>query len=297
MSDLQTAINLIRSGDVVAMPTETVYGLAGSIYSEIALKKIFAIKERPFFDPLIVHIAEFDDVLKVAKNFPPVAMSLAKMIWPGPLTLILPKRDDLSPLITSGLSDVGIRMPRHSLALELIRACGPLAAPSANKFKKTSPTQKSHVEDEFGQKVFVLDGGACDVGIESTVVGFEDGRVKIYRPGGIDFSKLELLLKPFSLSIEYAQSPVAPGQLEHHYMPKIPLFVLYPGENLDPIWSLPKELKLSHSPVEAARELYAEMRSLSESGADALYIYRMPEHYSHEWRGVWDRLIKASAKK
>jgi L-threonylcarbamoyladenylate synthase len=297
MTDLQTAINLIRAGDVVAMPTETVYGLAGSIYSESALKKIFSVKERPFFDPLIVHIAEIDDVLKVAKNFPPVAMSLAKMIWPGPLTLILPKRDDLSPLITSGLSEVGVRMPRHPLALELIRACGPLAAPSANKFKKTSPTQKSHVEDEFGQNVFVLDGGSCDVGIESTVVGFDDGKVKIYRPGGIDFSKLELLLKPFSVSIEYAQSPVAPGQLEHHYMPKIPLFVLYPGDTLDPIWSLPKELRLSKDPVVAARELYAEMRSLSESGADVLYIYRMPEHYSHEWRAVWDRLIKASAKK
>jgi L-threonylcarbamoyladenylate synthase len=297
MTDLQTSIDLIRKGEVVAMPTETVYGLAGSIYSESALKKIFAIKERPFFDPLIVHIADFDDVLKVAKSFPPVALSLAKMIWPGPLTLILPKRDDLSPLITSGLSEVGIRMPRHQLALDLISACGPLAAPSANKFKKTSPTQKSHVEDEFGDKVFVLDGGPCEVGIESTVVGFSEGKVKIYRPGGIDFSKLEQLLKPFSVSIEYAQSPVAPGQLEHHYMPKIPLFVLYPGDSLDPIWKMPLELKLSQDPVVAARELYAEMRRLSETGADALFIYRMPEHYSHEWRGVWDRLVKASAKK
>ncbi|MFZ4715027.1 MAG: L-threonylcarbamoyladenylate synthase [Bacteriovoracaceae bacterium] len=294
--ELSQAIAIVKSGDVVGMPTETVYGLAGSISSEAALKKIFAVKERPFFDPLIVHIAEFSDVLKVAKSFPPVAQSLAKMIWPGPLTLILPKRDDLNPLITSGLGEVGIRMPRHPLALELIKACGPLAAPSANKFKKTSPSLAQHVRDEFGDSVFVLDGGQCEVGIESTVVGFSEGKVLIYRPGGIDLSKLQLLLNAFSVVVEYAESPVAPGQMQHHYMPKIPLFVLYPGDLVDAAFLQPKELVLNIDPSLAARELYFKMRQISDSGADAIYVYRMPEHYSHEWRGVWDRLLKAAVK-
>ncbi len=297
MSELQVAIDLIQKGDVVGMPTETVYGLAGSIYSEAAIRKIFALKERPFFDPLIVHVAQLEDVKLVAREFPPVAEFLAKTFWPGPLTLILPKKDELNPMITSGLDQVGVRMPNHPLALELIKNTAPLAAPSANKFKKTSPSEAEHVFNEFGENLFVLDGGKCQVGIESTVIGFQEKKVLIYRPGMIDLAKLAMWVKSYGYTVEYAQSPVAPGQLEHHYMPKVPLYILGAGEEIDPVFNQPKELKLSNNPNLAARELYAMMRELCEEGADALYIYRTPLHDGHEWRGIWDRLTKASTRK
>ncbi len=297
MSEIQEAINLILKGDVVGMPTETVYGLAGSIYSDSAIRKIFSLKERPFFDPLIVHIAKIEDVHLVAREFPAIAQFLAKAFWPGPLTLILPKKDELNPLITSGLDQVGVRMPNHPLALELISNTAPLAAPSANKFKKTSPSEAEHVFSEFGENLFVLDGGRSLVGIESTVIGFKDKKVLIYRPGMIDLAKIELLVKSHGYTVEYAQSPVAPGQLEHHYMPKVPFYILGAGEEVDPVYKNPMEMKLSSKPNLAARELYALMRSLCEEGADALYIYRTPLHDGHEWRGIWDRLTKASTRK
>lgn len=298
-SSIQRAIDEINLGSVVGMPTETVYGLAASINSKVGIEKIFSIKERPFFDPLIVHVSSLEQVGMVAKEIPRIAQILAKAFWPGPLTLILPKLDNLNPMITSGLMDVGVRMPNHPMALDLIKACGPLAAPSANKFKKVSPTTADHVLNEFGDELIVLDGGAATVGIESTVVGFVGDEVKIYRPGIISANDIEKVLRSEGINptVSYTKSPVAPGQLEHHYMPKVPLLIINDHKELSTQFINPKELVLSDNPLLAARNLYFEMRRLCDEGADVLYVIKKKNHDKDQWQGVWDRLKKASLKK
>ncbi len=195
---MDLAIDILKNGGVVAMPTETVYGLAGDVEQETAIKKIFSTKERPFFDPLIVHISSIEQAKKLTTQWDETCEKLAESFWPGPLTLILPKSDLVNPLITSGLNSVGLRWPNHALAMELISNFNlGLAAPSANKFKKTSPTSKEHVEAEFGNNVFVLDGGKCEVGIESTVAGVFKDRIEIYRPGMISLEDISLAVLVF----------------------------------------------------------------------------------------------------
>lgn len=298
-SDFQTCVDEIKKGGVVGMPTETVYGLAASVTSKSGIEKIFSTKERPFFDPLIVHVANLNQVDLVAREMPFIARILAKAFWPGPLTLILSKLDHLNPMITSGLMHVGVRMPNHPLALKLIEACGPLAAPSANKFKKVSPTTAQHVLDEFNDKVLVLDGGSSSIGIESTVVGFNGDEVKIYRPGMISAHDIEKVLKDAGVTpvVTYTQSPVAPGQMEHHYMPKVPLLIIKDLKDLKDQSLNPKELLLPDNPALAARNLYSEMRKLSEDGADLIYVIKKKEHEKEQWHGVWDRLHKAAFHK
>jgi L-threonylcarbamoyladenylate synthase len=290
------AIDLLNQGDVVAIPTETVYGLAGRIDHPEAIQKIFKTKERPFFDPLIVHVCSVQQAKSLVKKFPPIAETLANHFWPGPLTMVLPKKDEIDPMITSGLMDVGIRFPKHDLTLEVIKQTGPLAAPSANKFKKTSPTKAIHVETEFLSQVAVLDGGDCVGGIESTVIGFDQDQILIYRPGLITKEMLEIIVKNFHYKVSYHQSPVAPGQLEHHYMPKVPLFILKHGQKVNLTFSNPKELMLDGNPALAARTLYNQMRDLVDQGADALVVFKKDYHDDDEWRGIWDRITKASTK-
>lgn len=293
---LEKAIEILNNSGIVGIPTETVYGLAGKIDSSEAINKIFKTKERPFFDPLIVHVSSVNQAKLLVKNFSEMASVLANHFWPGPLTMVLPKKDEINPLITSGLMDVGIRMPKHDLTLELIRQTGPLAAPSANKFKKTSPTSAIHVESEFAGQVPVLDGGECFGGIESTVIGFEGKKILIYRPGLITKENLEIVVKNFNYSVEYRSSPVAPGQLEHHYMPKVPLYILKPLETLPLKFNHPKEISLDGNPAIAARSLYAQMRDLCDLGADALFVIKKDYHEDDAWKAVWDRLTKAAVK-
>ncbi|NDF16271.1 threonylcarbamoyl-AMP synthase, partial [bacterium] len=207
--ELERAKARLEGGGVVALPTETVYGLAASIRSEEGIKKIFAIKERPFFDPLIVHISDLEQKKQVISEWPPLADFLAKRFWPGPLTLVLPKHPSLNPLITSGLDTVGVRMPAHPIARQLIEKCGfPLAAPSANKFGKTSPTKAEHVRKGFEKEdLLILDGGQSEVGLESTVVALaregDKDVVTILRPGAVTFDILDSAMKergvPFEL--------------------------------------------------------------------------------------------------
>lgn len=308
---LNKAKEILLNGNVVAIPTETVYGLAGWIYSEEGLKKIFSTKERPFFDPLIVHIDSIEKAKKLTTHWTKVHDVLAKACWPGPLTLIAKKSDLIHPLITSGLDSVGLRCPNHPLTLELLSQIeGGLAAPSANKFGKTSPTTSKHVFQEFGEAVEVLEGGACEVGIESTVAGVElindKWKVLIFRPGYFGAQKLQQILNTAGLvvDVQYAESPVAPGQLKHHYMPQIPLVII--PENAT--WSSVKEcieskLKstfqnpadwiLPQDPLWAARELYQKLRDFSEHGHDLILIHRNSSENSEEWKGIWNRLEKA----
>ncbi|MGZ3653835.1 MAG: L-threonylcarbamoyladenylate synthase, partial [Bdellovibrionota bacterium] len=233
--ELERAKAQLEAGGVVALPTETVYGLAASIRSEEGIRKIFAIKERPFFDPLIVHISDLEQKKQVISEWPPLADFLAKIFWPGPLTMVLPKLASLNPLITSGLETVGLRMPAHPVARQLIEKCGfPLAAPSANKFGKTSPTKAEHVRKGFEKEdLMILDGGQSEVGLESTVVALtREGPldvVTILRPGAVTRDILEGALRdrggdPFEVRV--GTSAASPGHTEHHYMPNVPLVIV-----------------------------------------------------------------------
>lgn len=308
---IDDAKELLLKGDVVAIPTETVYGLAGWIYSEEGLKKIFSTKERPFFDPLIVHIDSIEKAKTLTSNWTKVHDILAKACWPGPLTLIAAKNEKVNSLITAGLDSVGLRCPRHPETLKLLSKMeGGLAAPSANKFGKTSPTTSEHVYQEFGEDVAILEGGNCEIGIESTVVGIKQDSskyfIEIYRPGFFTASIFKELLKDSDLDFEvrYTESPVAPGQLKHHYMPKIPLIIVPLDFNWDrdraqiesilgkqfkrPVtWKQPKDALI------ASRELYQKLREFDEQGFDVILTSKEPTHDCEDWFGIWNRLEKA----
>ncbi len=323
---LSEAAKILRSGHVVGMPTETVYGLAGRIDSESAVREIFTVKDRPFFDPLIVHVSSVAQAKTLVKEWPSVAEILAKHFWPGPLTLVLPKSEKVSGLITSGLSSVGIRCPRHPLAQQLIELVGvPLAAPSANKFGHTSPTQAQHVLQELN--VPVLDGGASDVGIESTVllIRIENKiQLSILREGHILQSEIENFLRSKNEVHEWSKEVSrreSPGHLKHHYMPSVPLILckrkprneehlrqvlaelirripdsvegiqIKKPKKLDTL----KEFQLSSQVAIAARELYQKLREYSESNPDLMYYIAPADFNSEAWSAIKDRMEKAAS--
>lgn len=309
--DIIQARELLLKGEVVAIPTETVYGLAAWINSEDGLRKIFATKERPFFDPLIVHVDSITKAKTLTSNWTVVHEILAKACWPGPLTLIATKNDSVNSLITSGLDSVGIRCPQHELTLNLLATIdGGLAAPSANKFGKTSPSQASHVFDEFGNDVSILDGGSCQIGIESTVAGIEKNQdewiVSIFRPGHFTAQMLQKILieQNIKAKVEYAESPVAPGQLKHHYMPNIPLIIVSEKfewekdknlieSKLSCVFHRPAFWNLSSDPRLVSRALYQDLRNFSNEGHDLILIQRKATCISDDWLGIWNRLEKA----
>ncbi|MGZ3656834.1 MAG: L-threonylcarbamoyladenylate synthase [Bdellovibrionota bacterium] len=317
--ELERAKAQLEAGGVVALPTETVYGLAASIRSEEGIRKIFAIKERPFFDPLIVHISDLEQKKQVISEWPPLADFLAKIFWPGPLTMVLPKLASLNPLITSGLETVGLRMPAHPVARQLIEKCGfPLAAPSANKFGKTSPTKAEHVRKGFEKEdLMILDGGQSEVGLESTVVALtREGPldvVTILRPGAVTRDILEGALRdrggdPFEVRV--GTSAASPGHTEHHYMPNVPLVIVEQEELAlkqkvrDQICedfvferaARAAELRLDANPRIAARSLYTRMRECSDSGASFIFVIRRESQKGGLWDAIWDRLSRASSR-
>ncbi len=314
---IAAATAALAKGDVVAMPTETVYGLAGRIDLPEALEKIFLVKQRPFFDPLIVHVESKNQARPLTTQWSEMADYLADAFWPGPLTMVLPKGPSVAAMITSGLESVGLRCPRHPVALALLKSVGvPLAAPSANRFGHTSPTSAKHVKDEFPDiDLLILDGGPCEIGIESTVLKIEkiqDGyNLYILRKGLITQEMIEKQLSASSLKYKFLETTdksASPGHLEHHYMPSIPLiFCANPSEN--PILLLEKlkrEKKINVSienlgtldlPKEAslaARQLYSELRRLSEANNDALLFYKQDWQDSEAWQAIIDRIFRAS---
>ena len=226
INEVEEAKAILEREEVIAIPTETVYGLAGNIFSEKAIKKIFELKKRPFFNPLIVHIQSIDNLVEVASEIPAVALKLAEAFWPGPLTLILPKKENISDLISGGKKTVGIRVPNHPQTLKLLEILNfPVAAPSANTFQSLSPTTPEHVAKNFGDALPILEGGACKLGLESTIVGFDGEQVFIYRLGAISVEEIEKIAGKTNLVNQENKQPVAPGMLHKHYAPKTKIIV------------------------------------------------------------------------
>ena len=219
--DISKAVKLLTANKLVAIPTETVYGLAGNIYSEQAIKSIFETKKRPFFNPLIVHIPCMDVLSTIVSHVPEKAKLLAQAFWPGSMTLVLKKQSNIPDLITAGKDTVAVRIPNHPLTLELLKQLPfPLAAPSANPFGNISPTKPEHVARYFENNIeMVLDGGACTSGIESTIIGFENNEPVIYRLGALALEDIEAVIGKVIIKNKKQISPNAPGMLDRHYAP------------------------------------------------------------------------------
>ena len=311
--DLERAALLLQEGALVAIPTETVYGLAGNAFSETAVAEIFAVKQRPAFDPLIVHAGCLDRLQALAADFPPEARRLAELFMPGPLTLLLPKSELIPDLVTAGSPNVALRIPNHPMTLDLLNLLEfPLAAPSANPFGYISPTTAQHVEQQLGSRIpYILDGGPCQVGLESTIVGFDGPQAIIYRKGGIPVEAIEEIAGPALVMAHSSSDPLAPGMLKSHYAPKVPLLL----GNLDELIrehrhlrlgilsfqrvfpGLPRNCQVVLSEngdfTEAARRLFAGMRYLDGLPIDLILAELLPEE--HLGRAINDRLRRAAA--
>lgn len=305
------AAELLKQGKLVGIPTETVYGLAANALNKKAVLSIFETKNRPFFDPLIIHVASLKAAETYADLHDPRLILLAKTFWPGPLTLLLPKKEIIPEIVTSGLPQVAVRVPNHPLTLSLLCLVDfPLAAPSANPFGYVSPTEAQHVNQQLGEKIdYILDGGICNVGLESTIVGIEDGKVCVYRLGGLTLESIEKIIGKVELRINNSSDPKVPGQLKNHYAPKKPLFigniesllkqhqnkkvaVICFGEQSLSSTSLIFNLSKNKDLEEAAINLFKFLRMADDSAADIVVCEFLPE--IGLGRAINDRLRRAS---
>lgn len=297
MISIKEAAERIRSGDVVAFPTETVYGLGANALDAAAVAKIYELKGRPATSPLIVHVASIEMAREIAAEWPPLAEELAQKWWPGPLTLVIPKKPSIPDIVTAGLSTVGVRMPKHPVALELIQAARvPVAAPSANRFGELSPTTAAHVIEAFGDAVPVLDGGPCQIGIESTVVAIENGALKLLRPGMVSLGELQ------SVEAAAGASDPAPGMQPRHYSPRTPLLLVdspksLPGRTGAYLWRKKSGLvcRSVHMPVAAeayAARLYAVLHELDRENLPWIAVELPPD--TPQWAAIRDRLSRAA---
>ena len=309
--DISSAADFILSGGIGGVPTETVYGLAADATNEAAVRKIFAAKGRPFIDPLIVHVCDMEMAESVAE-FSPDAKKLAEKFWPGPLTMILPKREKIGAIVTAGLDTVAVRMPSHPVMAELIRKTArPIAAPSANPFGYVSPTRAEHVREQLGDKIdFVLDGGECERGVESTIILMTSSPKKLLRPGPISAALIEAALgEEIDKSPKKNEAhPQAPGMLKSHYSPKSRLRLFngiseipadFRGETIffsRPQNPAPNQYWLSESGDvdEAARNLFALLRKLDKISERGIFCQRVPN--VGVGAAVNDRLSRAAAK-
>ena len=232
--DIETAAAMLANDQVIAIPTETVYGLAGNALSISAVTKIYEIKKRPFTNPLIIHLADTIQLTKYVKNIPAMAEKLAKHFWPGPLTLLLPKNSSIPDIVTAGLPNVAVRIPSHPMALELLRKLPfPLAAPSANPFGYISPTSANDVKRILDEKIdYILDGGECEKGIESTIVGFDGDMPIIYRVGAISPEAIKKIAGKVEINTKHIVKPISPGMLPSHYAPNTSLYLTNNVEEL-----------------------------------------------------------------
>jgi L-threonylcarbamoyladenylate synthase len=330
---LDRAAAILKAGGLVAFPTETVYGLGGDAFNPRALAKIFAAKERPFFDPLIIHIADMKDLDKAADPgaLSPAALRrleiLSSKFWPGPLTLILPRRPELPDLATSGLATAAVRFPSHPAARELIRRIGAVAAPSANRFGCLSPTRAEHVEEQLGEKIdLVLDGGRTGVGLESTVLDLCGAFPRILRPGGLAREVIEEAIGPVAMGPFEGDSPAgngppaSPGMLKSHYAPRTPLVLCSSWEDIPgdpaaaplffsgssrekflarfPLWDSELPLKVLSEPgdkTEAAANLFDMLHELDRAGFSRIYAEKAPDGGLGD--AINDRLLRAAISK
>ncbi|MEN4006747.1 MAG: L-threonylcarbamoyladenylate synthase [Methanobacteriaceae archaeon] len=308
---LKRAAEIIKRGDLVAFPTETVYGLGADAFNPKAVAKIFNVKNRPRFDPLIVHIADFKDVERLCKKIDARASLLIKKFWPGPLTLVLPKSNIVPDIVTAGLGTVAIRMPSHPVALEFIKNANvAIAAPSANPFGYLSPTKAIHVAEQIGNKIdLIIDGGKCPVGIESTVLKISKEST-VLRPGGLPVEEIEKVIGKVKISV-LSKSPHSPGQLAHHYSPRTPLKIIEGEINMaegtkvgllafkSSKYDIPFEKieVLSHKGnlIEAASNLFSCLHNLDTAYLDMIYAEPVPE--IGLGRAIMDRLRKAESIK
>jgi L-threonylcarbamoyladenylate synthase len=303
------AAKVIRQGGPVAFPTETVYGLGANALDAAAVAQIFELKRRPRFDPLIVHIASPERLHPLVKRAPQPAMDLIAKFWPGPLSVVLPKRSCVPEIVTAGLPSVAVRCPAHPVARRLIEAAGvPIAAPSANVFCAVSPTTAQHVVEQFGDRLLtVLDGGPCSVGVESTVVSFLDDQPVLLRPGGVTVEEIEGVIGPLKSVPTDGSQPVSPGQLPRHYAPSTPLVLTTapprPGSRVGLLAFGPPSSKTGFTAIEvlsereclreAAANLFAAMRRLDALELD--YIAARPFPEIGLGHAIMDRLRRAAA--
>jgi L-threonylcarbamoyladenylate synthase len=296
MISIKEAAERIRAGEVVAFPTETVYGLGANALDADAVARIYKLKDRPATSPLIVHVASIDMARTLVTEWPPEAEQLAHRYWPGPLTLVLPKSLAIPGIVTAGLPAVGVRVPNHPLALALIREAGvPLAAPSANRFMGLSATTADHVRETFGDAVAILDGGPCQVGIESTVVSISAGIVVLLRPGMISLEDVERASAPATDTAH-----PAPGMHPRHYSPQTPLVL---SSEPDPrgayVWAT-RSAHAAHSvqmpltPDAYAARLYRVLHELDRERWPVISVEPPPD--TVEWTAIRDRLQRAASK-
>lgn len=311
--DIQKAVTILNNNDLVAIPTETVYGLAGNIFSEKAIKKIFKTKRRPFFNPLIVHIPNIEYLQNIVSYIPEKAKLLATHFWPGSMTLVLPKHNSISDLITAGKNTVAVRIPNHPKTIELLNTLDfPLAAPSANPFNNISPTKPEHVENYFKNDInMVLDGGHCKNGIESTIIGFEKDNPVIYRLGALSVEEIETVVGKITIRNKKENNPNAPGMLTKHYAPKTTTILTddiktelkkHPNKKIGIlVFSEPisintiEEIVLSKTRnfKEAAANLYAAMHTLDQLNLDIIIAERFPN--INLGKSINDRLQRATS--
>lgn len=311
-SNIDLALLQLNNSGIVAIPTETVYGLAGNAENEVAIKKIYELKKRPSNHPLIMHVGENWDLTQWASMIPDYAKQLIKQFWPGPLTLVMNcKPGCVNPLITGGQDTVAIRCPKHPITQALLQQLGfPLVAPSANPFGKISPTTAKHVQDSFANdELLILDGGRCEVGIESTIIAATDpNNYEILRPGVIDEDQIAACVS--YEQIKSASSIRVPGKLASHYQPEKPLYCFTDFDALQEFYKKTNQLvytlsfkpmpqaaselsyQLTFSPEQTAFELYYQLRCADQSNAEIIAIELPPDQPS--WLGVRERIIKAS---
>ncbi|SHO64765.1 L-threonylcarbamoyladenylate synthase [Algoriphagus zhangzhouensis] len=314
--DIAKAKSLLEKGELVAIPTETVYGLAANALNPDAAASIFEAKNRPSFDPLIIHTDSVDKINQWVEEIPESLTLLAEKFWPGPLTLLLPRKSIIPDIVTSGLDRVAVRIPSHPLTLELLKTLDfPLAAPSANPFGYISPTSAEHVNKQLGDQIpYILDGGPCQVGLESTIVGIEEREVIVYRLGGLDIREIEAVIGTVKVKTHSSSNPSAPGLLESHYAPRKPFIVgdvasllpqfLEKGQKVGVLTlsqifrEVPELDQIQLSAIgdlkEAAAKLFAAMRSLDDLNLDVILAEWMPNEGLG--KAMNDRLQRASVK-
>ena len=311
--NIKLAVDLLRQGELVAFPTETVYGLGADGFNKNAVAKIFEAKKRPTFNPLILHVSSLNMLNNVASYTSDKIQLLADNFWPGPLTLILTKKEIVPYIVTSGLETVAVRMPNNSIALDLINKLGrPIAAPSANSFSKLSPTTAEHVEKQLGDKVnIILDGGKCNVGVESTIIEVTEDSQTLFRPGGIPKEDIEKLIGKLSEPDKNNATPNSPGQLEIHYAPNLPIkfydeekiesysdlklggIFFSKGKNLDKFKTC-KILSKDGNFREAASNLFSYLHEMEALDLDIILIE--PVEKKGLGIAIMDRLTKAVNK-
>ena len=308
-TDVVEASRILRDGGLVAIPTETVYGLASNALDANAVTSIFSVKDRPFFDPLIVHISSLEKADELVENIPDWAKTLFDSFSPGPLTVVLKKRSIIPDIVTAGLDTVGIRIPNHPLTLELLYGLDfPLAAPSANPFTYVSPTSAQHVYDQLNGKIpYILDGGNCNVGVESTIIAEIDGSPTILRLGGLSVEDIEAKIGKVRIQTHSSSMPMSPGMLESHYSPRKKVVLGRPetinSQNIGFIGfeKTIESLDKSHQQVlsskgdlaEAARNVFGALRAMDLLDVDIVYVELAPE--VGLGRAINDRLKRAAA--